>query len=283
MTPTTIAHRNSDTRGLPAGGMSGTASEKVPKPLQSSSPMKISEPTPAASSPGASTTPSIAPPIPATSIIRNAAGRGEPRSVLIAAKLPAAPITTLAVSGALRLTRWTARTPRPLPIAIRGASGPRTTPRLSVANEAMTIPGSSIGCTGPDALNPSAGLCPAVPGRYRIVSATSRPLSASSGIGHQAGWLSKPRSPGSVPNRYCCSSATPSRKKYAAAATGTPMIAPNTSSTRYERLRRSSSGLGVARVDGAVCASGLLSCSTAVLSPSPRPATPRHSRRSPSR
>ena len=199
MTPITIAHRNSATRGLPAGGMSGTASEKVPKPVQLSSPMKISEPTPAASSPGASTTPSIGPPIPATSIIRNAAGRGEPRSVLIAAKLPAAPITTLAISGASRLTRWTARTPRPLPIAIRGASGPRTTPRLSVANEAMTIPGSSIGGTGPDDLNPSAGLCPAVPGRCRIVSATSRPLSASSGIGHQTGWLSKPRSPGRVP------------------------------------------------------------------------------------
>ena len=161
------------------------------------------------------------------------------------------------------MTRWTARTPRPLPIAIRGASGPRTTPRLRVANEAMTIPGSSIGGTGPDALNPSAGLCPAVPGRYRIVSATSRPLSASSGIGHQAGWLSKPRSPGRVPNRYCCSSVKPSRKKYAAAATGTPMIAPNRSSTTYERLRRSSAGLGVARVDGAVRASAWPSGSTA--------------------
>jgi hypothetical protein len=48
----------------------------------------------------------------------------------------------------------------------------------------------------------------------------------------------------------------PSRKKYAAAATGTPMIAPNASSTTYDRLRRSSAGLGVAPVDGAVCASG---------------------------
>jgi len=44
------------------------------------------------------------------------------------------------------------------------------------------------------------------------------------------------------------------------------MIAPNISSTTYERLRRSSSGLGVARVNGAVCASGWPSCSTAVLS-----------------
>ena len=53
----------------------------------------------------------------------------------------------------------------PLPIAISGASGPRTTPRLSVANAAMTMPGRSIGRTAPAVLNPSAGLCPAVPGR----------------------------------------------------------------------------------------------------------------------
>jgi hypothetical protein len=40
------------------------------------------------------------------------------------------------------------------------------------------------------------------------------------------------------------------------------MIAPNTSSATYDRLRRSSAGLGVAPVDGAVCASGLPSSST---------------------
>ena len=39
-----------------------------------------------------------------------------------------------------------------------------------------TIPGSSIGGDRPAALNPSAGLWPPVPGRYRIASATSRPL-----------------------------------------------------------------------------------------------------------
>ena len=56
----------------------------------------MSEPTPAASRPGTSTTPSIAPPSPATSISRNAPTMGDPSSVLIAAKLPAAPITMLA-------------------------------------------------------------------------------------------------------------------------------------------------------------------------------------------
>ena len=84
-------------------------------------------------------------------------------------------------------------------------------------------PGKLDGCNGPPVLNPSAGLCPAVPGRYRIVRATSRPLSASSGIGHHEGWLSKPRSPGRVANTYCCVSATALRKKYATAATGTPI------------------------------------------------------------
>ena len=198
MTPITIAHRNSDTPGLPAGGMSGTASEKVPRPVQLSSPMKISEPTPAASSPGASTTPSIAPPIPATSIIRNAAGkrRAEER-----ADRCEAPGGTDHRNGHLRrvaLDQVDGEDSEAAADRDQRRLRARTTPRLRVANEAMTMPGSSIGGTGPDALNPSAGLCPAVPGRYRIVSATSRPLSASSGIDHQAGWLSKPRSPGRV-------------------------------------------------------------------------------------
>ena len=60
---------------------------------------------------------------------RNAPTIGEPSSVLIAAKLPAAPITTTAVWRGVRLSRCIASTPSPLPIAISGASGPSTTPR----------------------------------------------------------------------------------------------------------------------------------------------------------
>ena len=155
--PIPSAQRNSAPSGGPTGGMLGTASENVPKPVQASSPTKMSEPTPAASRPGTSTTPSKAPPSPDTSIIRNAPTMGDPSSVLMAAKLPAAPITMLARAGASRLIRCTASTPRPLPMAISGASGPSTAPRLSVAKAAMTMPGSSIGGTGPDDLNPSAG------------------------------------------------------------------------------------------------------------------------------
>ena len=60
----------------------------------------MSEPTPAASSPGTRTTPSSAPPRPAASISRNAPTIGEPSSVEIAAKLPATPTTTAAIGGA---------------------------------------------------------------------------------------------------------------------------------------------------------------------------------------
>ncbi len=95
--------------------------------------------------------------MPAASMSRNAPTIGEPRSVEIAAKLPATPTTTAAIGGASFLIRWTASTPRPLPIAMSGASGPSTTPRLSVANAARMIPGSSIGGIAPAAWKPSAG------------------------------------------------------------------------------------------------------------------------------
>ena len=91
--------------------------------------------------------------------------RGEPIRVLMAAKAPADAITMAAVGGASRLARFTASIPSPPPMAMRGASGPRTTPRLRVASEARKTPGSSFGVGAPPALNPSAGLWPAVPGR----------------------------------------------------------------------------------------------------------------------
>jgi len=50
-------------------------------------------------------------------------------------------------------------------MAISGASGPSTTPKLSVENDTRTMPGSSIGSTAPDGVNPSAGSWPLVPGR----------------------------------------------------------------------------------------------------------------------
>ena len=147
-------------------GMSGIESENLPNPVRLSRPMKMSAPIPAASRPGTSTTPIIAPPIPEASINRNAPASGDPpMRVLIAAKLAAAATINTPCFGASFLMKCIASTPSPLPIAISGASGPSTAPRLSVANEAMMMPGRSIGLTAPAALNPSAGSWPAVPGR----------------------------------------------------------------------------------------------------------------------
>ena len=147
--------------------------------------MKMSDPTPAASRPGTSTSCIVGPPRPEASISRNAPVRGEPSRVLIAAKLPAAAITDWTRAGASRLTSRTARAPSPAPMAISGPSGPSTTPRLKVAKAASTMPGSSIADGGPPpALNPSAGEWPPVPGRYFRVRLTSTPASSSGRMGH---------------------------------------------------------------------------------------------------
>src|SRR5271169_2679006 len=165
-TPIASAQPNSAPVGVPTWGRPGIARENVPSPVRWSRPRKISEPTPAASRPGTSTSSSMAPASPEASISRNAPSSGEPSSVLMAAKLPAAATTVAVLGGASRLTRRTARTPSPPPRAIRGASGPSTTPRLRVANAASTMPGSSAGAGGPPpTLNPSAGEWPPLAGQ----------------------------------------------------------------------------------------------------------------------
>ena len=125
----------------------------------------MSDPMPAASKPGTRTTPMSGPPSPAASMSRKAPTIGDPSSVAMAAKLPAAPMTTTAIAGASFLTRCTASTPSPPPMAMSGASGPSTAPRQRVASEATMIPGRSAGSTPPAALKPSAGLWPPVPCR----------------------------------------------------------------------------------------------------------------------
>ena len=129
-TPITTAQAIVATVGSTAGGTEVSASENVPRPVQLSRPTKTRAPTPEASSPGRATRLSVAPPMPAASMIRKAPSRGEPSSVLIAAKLPAEAITVTAIGGASFFSRWMVSAARPPPIAIRGASGPRTAPRL---------------------------------------------------------------------------------------------------------------------------------------------------------
>jgi hypothetical protein len=82
--------------GGTAGGTEGSASEDVPRPVQLPRPTKTSAPIPEASKPGNTTRVSVAPPIPATSMIRNAPRTGEPSSVLTAATPARARATTRA-------------------------------------------------------------------------------------------------------------------------------------------------------------------------------------------
>ena len=58
-------------------------SENVPSPVSVSRPMKMSEPMPAASSPGTSTSSSVAPPSPDASISRNAPSSGDSRMTIV--------------------------------------------------------------------------------------------------------------------------------------------------------------------------------------------------------
>ena len=196
--PTRIAQPNSATLGGPMCGRPGSASENVPSPVQCPSPVNTSAPTPAASRPGSSTSSSIALLSPAASISRNAPTRGEPSSVLMAAKLPAAPSTTTAWFVSPLTACRTAQAHRPPPSAISGASGPSTAPVPSVISAASAMPGSSLAGASPPTFRPSAGLCPPVPGRYLITAATARPPSSSSGNGHQAGTSWNPSWPGSM-------------------------------------------------------------------------------------
>src|SRR5829696_2930682 len=187
-TPMTTAHPSEPNVGGTAGGRSGNASEKVPRPLHLSRPTNTSAPMPEASRPGSATRLRVMPPIPATSMIRNAPSTGDPSSVLIAAKLPADAMIVMAIGGASFFTKCTVNAASPPPIAISGASGPSTAPRLSVVNAARMRPGSSAWEGGPPpVVNPKAGEWPPLPGRYRMVNPVNSPHRSNHGTGHQAG------------------------------------------------------------------------------------------------
>ena len=160
-----------------------------------------------------STTPSIGPPRPDASSSRNAPRSGEPSSELMAAKLPAAAITVVAVGGASRAARRTASTPRPLPIRISGASGPRTDAEAQRRQGGEQDPGQlrSAG-SAPAGLEAVGRRVPAGSRQTLIANATSSPDSASSGSGHHAGGESNPRPSGRSSNSASCSDATSLRK-----------------------------------------------------------------------
>ena len=164
--PMTAAQTSVATVGVVSGGTVVSESEKVPSPVHASSPTNTSAPMPEASRPGRATRLSVVPATPAASMIRKAPSTGEPSRVLIAAKLPAEARIVTAIGGASFFARWIVSAASPPPIAISGASGPSTAPRLRVANAASTIVGSSRSAgRGPPVLKPNAGECPPLPGR----------------------------------------------------------------------------------------------------------------------
>ena len=135
----------------------------VLSPVQSPMPTNTSDPIPAAIRPGSTISGSVAPPRPAASITRIAATSGEPKIAEIAAKAPAAPMTTSIWGGASFLASCTVNRAKPPPNAMSGASGPSTSPRPIVANAASTTPGSMFGSVVP-IWRPCAGMWPPFPG-----------------------------------------------------------------------------------------------------------------------
>jgi len=189
----TIVHPKSPQPGPPKCGSGNGLSDHalVLRPENDPSPMKTREPMPAATRPGSRTTGSTAPPRPVASMMITAPITGDPKMVEMAAKLPAAPISARPCSGASGRSVFIARMPSPMPSAISGDSGPRTSPRPRVATAARTMPGRSIGRVGgPPVLRPSAGTWPPCPGSRRIANAVRSPAIASQGSGHQAGTVS---------------------------------------------------------------------------------------------
>jgi hypothetical protein len=163
--------------------------------------------------------------------------------VLIAAKLPADAMIVRAIGGASFLTSRTVSAARPPPMAIRGASGPRTAPKPSVVNAARTMPGSSLSAGAPPpALNPNAGEWPPLPGKYRMVNPVNSPHSTNQGTGHHAGSPPVKIACGRSSNKNSCIAVTSARKPYPTAEIGMPRIAASSSAARYGFERMTATG-----------------------------------------
>ena len=137
----------------------------VLSPVHEPIPIETSDPIPAASRPGSSTSGSFGPPIPVASIRSTAAISGEPNRNETAANVPAAAEQLADLGRRVRLgSGSTPSNPSPPPSAISGASGPSTSPRPIEASAARMTPGSSIGWVGA-AFRPVGGQVPAGSGQ----------------------------------------------------------------------------------------------------------------------
>ena len=101
-----------------------------------------------------------------------------------------------------------------------------------LATAAIAMPGRETGSGKPPAWNPWAGDSPPCPGRWRIVSPTSRPATASGTTGHHNGAGESPRPFGAATNAHCCTRAMSLRNQNAAAEIGTPSATARTSRRR---------------------------------------------------
>ena len=195
--PTAIAAPNGtvQTKSRKSGrSNSGSASAPSAKslslrPVNEPMPIETSDPMPAASRPGTSTIFSCAPPRPMASISSTAAITGEPKISATAENVPQAATSVATCGVASRRSRCTAYRPSAPPIAISGASGPRTRPSEIVASPARMTPGMSTGIVG-SVLRPCAGWCPPRPGSRAMAKATITPATAVTGSGHQSGAVS---------------------------------------------------------------------------------------------
>ena len=167
-TASTIVQPKSPQPGPPNDGSGNGLNDHaaVLKPENDPSPMKTSEPTPAARRPGRSTSGSVAPPSPVASITSTAPITGDPKIDDTAAKLPAAAISPTACWGASRLTSRIAIVPSPRPTAIKRPFRSEHEPESERRQRRQQHPGqvdrSGRRATG---LEPVGGHVTAVPGQ----------------------------------------------------------------------------------------------------------------------
>ena len=151
-------------------------------------PVKIMSPMPAASSPGRRIRWSIPdgnlPLVATASNSSSEDASGPPNTVLIAAKPPAR--ATIAPITSSSRARRAAYTPSARPIAVSGASGPRTIPNTRAKTEASTAPAASFGPAGWK-LRPSAGEWPPLPGSCSAPKVRRPPIAGTRITYHHGG------------------------------------------------------------------------------------------------
>ena len=236
-----------------AAGRNGLSAQAlVLSPDHAPMPMNTSEPRPAAIRPGRRTSGSVAPPSPAASIRITAPMTGEPNTVEIAAKLPAAAMTDEldpahpAWSGGRRARRAPSRGRSAAPPARARGRGRASRGRRQDARQLDRL------CRPAPGVQPVGRDMPAVPGSRAIARAVSGPRGRAMAAATTRRTESKPRSPGEVVVDAVAGDVDELEERtHAASETTTPRIAAKTRMTRYCRLRISATGIDRRAAGGA--------------------------------